>query len=165
LNKSAEFWIKKLNLQEHPEGGYYIEMHRSEILVNVSRSGSIRNACTAIYYLLKGNQFSSFHMLLSDETWHFYDGSSLTLHIIRADGKLSKVKLGMNFDDNEAYQAVVSSGSWFAASVNEASSYSLVGCIVSPGFDYGDWNMTNVESLSRIYPQHRGIIQKYTRHT
>ncbi len=165
MNKSAEFWIKKLNLQKHPEGGYYIEIHRSEILVNVSRSGSIRNACTLIYYLLKGDQFSSFHMLMSDEAWHFYNGSSLTLYIIKADGKLSKVKLGMDFDDNEVLQAVVSSGSWFAASVNDVSSYSLVGCTVSPGFDYRDWNMTNVESLSRIYPQHRAVIEKYTRRT
>ena len=142
-----------------------MEMHRSEILVNVSRSRSIRSACTAIYYLLKGDQFSSFHMLMSDEIWHFYDGSSLTLYIIRADGKLSKVKLGMYFDDNEAFQAVVGSGSWFAASVNDVSSYSLVGCTVSPGFDYRDWNMTDVESLSRIYPQHRAVIEKYTRRT
>lgn len=163
MNKSAEFWIKKLSLKKHPEGGYYVEMHRSEILVNLPRSESVRNACTAIYYLLKGDQFSSFHVLKSDETWHFYVGSSITLHIIKTDGTLNEVKLGVNFDDNEMFQAVVSSGSWFAASVNDVSSYSLVGCTVSPGFDYRDWNLANVESLTGMYPQHRNIINRYTR--
>lgn len=163
LNKSAEFWIKKLNLHKHPEGGYYVEMHRSKILVNLPRNESFRNACTAIYYLLKGDQFCSFHMLKSDETWHFYQGSSITLHIINADGTLNELKLGMNSEDSEIFQVVVSSGSWFAASVNDMSSYSLVGCTVSPGFDYRDWTLANVESLTRTYPQHRAVIEKYSR--
>ena len=163
LNKSAEFWIKKLNLQEHPEGGYYIEVHRSEILVGLHRNKSFRSACTVIYYLLKGDQFSSFHMLMSDETWHFCLGSSITLHIIKGDGALSEIKLGMNFDDNEGFQAIIGSGSWFAASVNDVSSYSLVGCTVSPGFDYRDWKMANIKSLTKLYPQHKAVIEKYTR--
>jgi len=165
LNKSAEFWIKKLNLQRHPEGGYFIETHRSEILIRLPRKESFRNACTVIYYLLTGDEFSSFHMLRSDETWHFYDGSSITLHIIKTNGTFSEVKLGTKFDENETFQAVVESGSWFAASVNDISSYSLVGCTVSPGFDYRDWNMTHIESLAKIYPQHRAVIERYTKLT
>jgi predicted cupin superfamily sugar epimerase len=134
-------------------------------LVHLSRKESFRNACTVIYYLLTEDQFCSFHTLESDETWHFYDGSSMTLHIIKTNGIFNEVKLGTNFDQNETFQAVVGSGSWFAASVNDISSYSLVGCTVSPGFDYRDWNIAQIESLAKIFPQHRAIIEKYTRRT
>jgi predicted cupin superfamily sugar epimerase len=100
----------------------------------------------------------------SDELWHFYAGSSLTLHIIERDGKLNKVILGANIDNKEeAFQAVVKSGSWFAASVNDHDSYSLVGCTVSPGFDYNDWKLGDVKTLIKTYPEHKSIIKKYTR--
>jgi uncharacterized protein len=164
LNKDAEYWISKLNLQEHPEGGYFVETYRSEKFVNQSDYDGPRHACSAIYYLLVGDQFSSFHIMKSDELWHFYVGSSLTLHIIERDGKLNKAILGANINNKEeVFQAVVKSGSWFAASVNDHDSYSLVGCIVSPGFDYNDWKLGDVKTLTKTYPQHKSIIEKYTR--
>jgi predicted cupin superfamily sugar epimerase len=61
------------------------------------------------------------------------------------------------------FQSVVKSGSWLAASVDDVTSYSLVGCIVSPGFDYQDWKLGDIESLVKLFPQHRSTIEKYTR--
>jgi uncharacterized protein len=161
--ESAEYWINKLKLHKHPEGGYFVETYKSEKFVNLQGYNGSRHACTAIYYLLVGDQFSSFHRMKSDELWHFYAGSSLTLHMIETDGKLSEVRLGTDIDNGETFQAVVKAGTWFAASVNDQDSYSLVGCTVSPGFDYGDWDLGEMEALNKTYPQHKSIIEKYTR--
>ena len=165
MDKDAQHWIDKLNLEEHPEGGYFVETYKSEKFVNLPEYDGPRHSCTAIYYLLVGDQFSSFHKLKSDELWHFYAGSSLTLHIIETDGRLNDVRLGPDIDSKETFQAVVKSGSWFAASVNNHNSYSLVGCTVSPGFDYHDWELGDMEALAKIYLRHKSIIERYTRHT
>lgn len=71
--------------------------------------------------------------------------------------------MGANIDNGESFQVVVNSGSWFAASVDGHSSYSLVGCTVSPGFDYHDWELADMETLVEMYPGHRLIIEKYSR--
>jgi predicted cupin superfamily sugar epimerase len=49
------------------------------------------------------------------------------------------------------------------ASIDNHNSYSLVGCTVSPGFDYNDWKLGDMETLAKTYPQHKSIIEKYTR--
>jgi predicted cupin superfamily sugar epimerase len=113
--------------------------------------------------MLTGEQFASFHIMRSDELWHFYAGSSLTLYIIERDGRLSELRVGADIDKGESLQAIVKSYSWFAASVNDTSSYSLVGCTVSPGFDYRDWKLGDIKTLVTLYPQHQSIIEKYTR--
>jgi uncharacterized protein len=163
LNKFAKFWIKKLNLEKHPEGGYFVNTYRSDKTIDLRDYNGVRYACTAIYYLLTGNQFSSFHIMKSDEIWHFYLGSSITLHILDSKGRLNEKILGPSFNDGERLQVVVKSGCWFAASVNEKKSYSLVGCTVSPGFDYRDWKMGGRKLLTKMYPQHKWIIEKYTK--
>jgi predicted cupin superfamily sugar epimerase len=163
LNKDAIYWIHKLNLREHPEGGYFTQTYVSDVLITLPEHDGPRFACTAIYYLLVEDQFSSFHIMRSDELWNFYAGSSLTLHIIGTDGELCNVKLGKNIDNEERFQSVVKSGSWLAASVDDVTSYSLVGCIVSPGFNYQDWRLGDVESLVKLFPQHKSTIEKYTR--
>lgn len=87
----------------------------------------------------------------------------MTLHIIETDGRLNQVRLGPDIDNKETFQAVVKSGSWLAASIGNHNSYSLVGCTVSPGFDYNDWKLGDMETLAKTYPQHKSIIEKYTR--
>jgi uncharacterized protein len=164
LDKDATNWINKFNLKEHPEGGYYVETYISDKLVTLPSYDGPRYACTAIYYLLLGEQFSSFHTMKSDELWHFCAGSTLTLHIIGDDeGELHEIQLGKNIDNGEKFQVIVKSGSWFAASVNDSTSYSLVACIVSPGFDYQDWRLGDAEELIKLYPRHKSTIEKYTR--
>jgi len=102
---------------------------------------------------------------MSDEIWHFYAGSSLSLHIIEEEEntKLIEIRLGSNIDNNETFQAVIKSGSWFAASVINRDSYSLVGCTVSPGFDYRDWQTGELQTMKRLYPQYKSIVEKYTK--
>ena len=132
-------------------------------MVNLPEYNGSRRAYTAIYYLLVEDDFSSFHKMKSEELWHFYAGSSLTLHMIEKDGGLNEVMLGSGKDNKETFQAVVKSDSWVSASVNDSHSYSLVGCTVSPGFDYDDWQLGDREELIKLYPHHKFIIRKYTR--
>lgn len=150
MHREAAQWIKKLKLERHPEGGYFRETYRSETMMGE------RSAATAIYYMLTEGEFSAFHRLKSDETWHHYAGGSLTLHIIDK-GKLSRVRLGKG--KGESPQAVVRANTWFAASLNGA--YCLVGCTMSPGFYYRDWELGRRDELVRAYPQHRALLTRY----
>lgn len=157
----AEYWVRKLSLQEHPEGGYFRQTFKSDRQFALPGYDGPRSAGTAIYYLLKSGQFSAFHRVKSDEIWHFYAGSALALHVIDSRGGLKKVLLGRR--QGQVFQAAVRAGSWFAASVARSNSYSLVGCTVAPGFEYQDWELGDREALLREYPRHKKIIGKYTR--
>ena len=162
LNKIAENWIRKLRLEKHPEGGYYIETYRSTNSLEF-RVDEPRVLFTEIYFMLVGCQFSSFHVMKSDEIWHFYSGSSITLHIISYQGEFNEITLGKDVYNGNVFQAVVRAGSWFAASVDDIDSYSLVGCTAVPGFDFRDWKLGDRKTLLELYPQHKLTIEKYTK--
>lgn len=163
-NKRAQYLKERLDLSELPgEGGYYKETYRSDkTIILPSETDGERSISTSIYYLLDGTQFSAFHRLKSDEIWHFYIGSSITLYIINKMENLSEVKLGSNIEKGELFQIQVRAESWFAATVNDISSYALIGCTVSPGFDYLDFELGDRKKLIERYPQHRSIIEKLT---
>lgn len=165
--QDAQYWIEKLALRPHPEGGYYHETYRSLEMIDAaclpSRYNSDRNLSTAIYYLLQGEQFSAFHRLRSDEIWHFYTGSPLLLHTIDNNGKYSKIILGQHFEKGERFQAVVPQGDWFAAEVAVANSFSLLGCTLAPGFDFADFELGNRGKLVKKFPQHAELINRLCR--
>lgn len=166
LMKSAEYWIKQLDLQPHPEGGYFRETYRSgETIPNHALPGRFsgnRTFSTCIYYLLNQNQFSAFHRIRQDEIWHFYAGSPLTLHILNPNDSKRTITLGRDPDAGESLQAIVEAGNWFAAAVNDTESYALVGCTVAPGFDFADFELADREQLLEFFPDHRDLIEKYT---
>lgn len=165
--KTVDYWIRKLNLVRHPEGGYYREVYRSAEEISEealsSRYDGPRVFSTAIYYLLSGDEVSFFHRVKSDEIWHFYQGSYLSLYVISPAGKLSEIRLGRNFEAGQVFQAVVPAGHWFGAAVGESNSFSLVGCTVAPGFDFRDFELGQRKELLALYPQHQAIIKKLTR--
>jgi predicted cupin superfamily sugar epimerase len=167
MQKSAKYWIKKLELTEHPEGGYFKEAYRDdEVIKNdhlPSRFKSDRNYSTAIYYLLDGNNFSAFHKIKSDEIWHFYAGSSLIIYLFDKDGNLKEFILGNNPEKDEHLMAVIPKESWFAAKVIDNNSFSLIGCTVAPGFHFDDFELGNRENLIRQYPEHSSLIIELTR--
>ena len=120
--------IEKLKMVEHREGGFFSESFRDK-----------NNNVSLIYYLLKQGQKSHWHRLTKDEILHFYEGSPLNVHISE-DSKTSYTKiLGGKIFNNENIHLVVSAGSWF--SMTSSGSYSLIGCTVSPGFDYKDFKL------------------------
>src|SRR5215218_2287643 len=95
---SIDTLIVKLNLNAHPEGGWYAETYRSEETIPVTalpaRFKGERCFSTAIYFLLPAGVFSAFHRIQSDECWHFYEGDPLNIYVIEPSGNLSVIKLG-----------------------------------------------------------------------
>ena len=159
--------IKTLKLQPHPEGGWYRETYRSTEIIPSdelpNRFNGPRSFATAIYFLLNSEHFSALHRIKADEQWHFYSGSALTIHVIYSDGSYASIKLGQDLEKGERFQAVVPHGCWFGATVDTPESYALVGCSVSPGFDFNDFEMAQRESLKRAFPQHAELIDRLTR--
>jgi hypothetical protein len=163
----ADQWIQALQLRPHPEGGWFREVYRADETIPhqglPSRFSGDRHISTAICFLLNETEFSAFHRIKQDELWHFYDGASLTIHMIDSTGNYSAVKLGRNIQAGEALVAVVKAGWLFGATVNDTRSYGLVGCTVAPGFDFEDFEMPSRTQLLEQYPQHRDIIERLTK--
>jgi hypothetical protein len=165
-SREARYWIEKLKLDPHPEGGYYRQTYKSDLLISADslpgHSGP-RTASTAIYFLLEAENFSAFHRLRSDELWHFYAGSPLLVHVIDKTGGYSSLLLGNNPDAGQVFQAVVPAGHWFASHVADWKSWAVVGCTVAPGFEFADFEIGQRNELIRQYPQHESIIHRLTR--
>jgi predicted cupin superfamily sugar epimerase len=167
MRKDAQYWIKKLNLLPHPEGGYFRQTYRADLVIlrealTPNFTGA-RAASTAIYFLLDAENFSAFHRIRSDELWHFYAGNSLEIHVIDPNGTYSRLLLGNNPDAGESFQAVVKAGCWFASRVQNPKSFALVGCTVAPGFDFEDFELAKRFYLSQLFPQHKCLIEDLTR--
>ena len=165
MEKNAQYWIDRLHLSPHPEGGHYRQTYRSDLTIVRSALPSgfngDRAASTAIYFLLDGRDFSAFHRIASDEVWHFYAGSSLVVYVIDPEGNYSELHLGS--DEGEEFQAVVKAGCWFASRVRDAAGFALVGCTVAPGFDFADFELATRSELMAAYPQHQKLIEELTR--
>lgn len=161
---TADYWKKKLGLQAHPEGGFYKEVYRSEEEIPARalppRFKGNRSFSTAIYYLLGEGDFSAFHRILSDETWHFYAGEPLQLLMINPDGELKEITLGID-EDQQTPQFTVKAGDWFAA--KSTGAYTLCGCTMAPGFDFSDFEMGEALKLKDEFPQHGEIISAFSR--
>jgi len=164
MAENADFWIENLHLQPHPEGGYFKEVYRSRETISADlllvRYDSEHCFATSIYFLLKSDQISAFHRLKSDEIWHFYSGSPITVYIITQEGLLSENILGRDVLNNEQLQLVIPHGCWFAAKVNLLDSFSLVGCNVAPGFDFSDFQLAEKSLLLERFPQHSELISR-----
>ena len=166
MKETARYWIEKLKLERHPEGGYFRQTYKADLILAkdcLPGFAAARSASTAIYFLLEGGNFSAFHRLRSDEIWHFYAGASLLVHVIAEDGSYSRILLGANLEDGEEFQAVVKAGCWFASEVRNGKSWALVGCTVAPGFEFEDFELGRREALVKLYPAHRGVIERLTR--
>ena len=165
--KDANYWIQHLQLTAHPEGGYFSEVYRSadSILPEglPKRYTTGRRAGTSIYFLLNGEEFSAFHRLKSDEIWHFHTGSSATIYIIAPNGELTERHIGPKIETGEQFQVVIPSGHWFGARVNDPEGFILVGCTVSPGFEFEDFELADYPTLSAEFPRHKALIRELTK--
>ncbi len=164
---SAADWIRALHLQPHPEGGYFAEVYRASGNIPAAAlpaefAGGDRPYSTSIYFLLRSGERSFLHQMASDEVWHFYAGSSLSIHVISASGAYERLLLGINVEAGERLQQVVPAGVWFGATVNDPDSFSLVGCTVAPGFDFRDFRLGQRQDLQRQFPQHAPLIAQLT---
>lgn len=150
MERAAEAWVDRLGLAPHPEGGYFRETYRSEF-------------STAIYFLLPGDQISALHRLRSDEVWHFYAGTSLTLTVLHPSGALESITLGADVMRGHRFQCVVPGQRWFGAVVDDPAGWALVGCTTAPAFEFSDFELGSRAALADQFPQHRAIIARLTR--
>ena len=157
--------VEHLELQPHPEGGFYRETYRADERVTglPARFGGARSLSTAILFLLPHGHISALHRIKSDEVWHFYQGASLRVVSIAPDGRRQDHRLGTAIAAGEVCQAVVSAGHWFGAHVDASDGWSLVGCTVAPGFEFSDLELGQRAALLELYPQHREIVEHLTR--
>jgi len=147
MNQQTLNLIEKLGLQPHPEGGHYRELYRSEEKVVRQTDDQERLSLTTIYFLLAVGEQSRWHVVSSDEVWHFYEGDDLELFIYDpVSQKLSITVLG-NTSDGHPRVAVVPAGHWQAARPlkqdTTSTGYSLVGCTVGPGFEFADFQFVS----------------------
>ncbi len=163
--KKPPTWQQLANLygmEAHPEGGYWSQTYVSSgtVPVSVLAAGGFssppatRTYSTAIYYLLRRRQAdkSHFHMLLTDEIWHFYLGGQLTLVILNpADGSTTVVKMGQDVLHGEVVQYTVPAKTWFAAYPSKGD-YTFVGNTNAPGFAYEDWTLGQKATLLAQFP-------------
>ncbi|MDQ1195507.1 cupin domain-containing protein [Agrobacterium sp. SORGH_AS 787] len=131
--QSAAAIIAALNLEPHPEGGFYRQTFRDP-------NGEERGYSTAIYYLLEKGQRSHWHKVIDAvEIWHYYAGAPLSLHMSEDGKSITTVRLGPAILDGEQPQAIVPSNCWQAA--ESLGDFTLVGCTVAPGFVFDSFVM------------------------
>lgn len=161
MEQTASYWIAHLQLQPHPEGGFYREVFRSETEVMRPPSLLPKRACTSIYYLLEGEDFSGFHRISSDEIWYFHKGAPLHIHVIDGNGEHMIMKL--SDEATGSLSVVVKAGLWFAAEIPSKNGFALVSCAVAPGFEFDEFEMADKEQLTTLYPQHSELFVKLCR--
>jgi hypothetical protein len=137
---TADEVVAALGLAPHPEGGFYRETWRHEA------PGRARGAGSAIYYLLAAGQVSHWHRVDAAEIWHFYAGAPLVLRVA-VDGRApSSHRVGPDLARGDRPQLVVPAGAWQSARCDARGGaaregWSLVGCTVSPAFDFAGFEL------------------------
>jgi predicted cupin superfamily sugar epimerase len=159
--RAAEL-IARLALEPHPEGGYYREIFRSGNLISPADGRGPRAMLTTIYYLLPAGSFSRWHRVTSDEVWHLYEGGPLeVLELDSGCAALKRHRLATVDGDSQAPVCTIGAGLWQAA--RPLGDYVLVGCTVSPGFDFADFTMLADEAalaarVRALWPEFTPLI-------
>lgn len=151
-----EYWIEKLGLIPHPEGGYYKELPASSTWL----ADKGRPLYTNIYFLLTADSPSHLHALTADEVWYFHYGSSLQVHEISPDGAYQKTTVGLDLAAGDVLQYTVNHGNIFGSSVAAGDDYALVSCMVAPGFTFADFKLFSQAELHAQFPQHTALINE-----
>ncbi len=160
---------KMLGLAPHPrEGGWYARVYESGERVEAgafgdARYGGARLTGTAIYYLLEPGTFSEMHRLKSDEVFHHYAGDAVE-QLQLAEGEEGRVVvIGGDLAAGQRPLAVVRRGVWQGARLRDGGSWALLGCTVSPGFEFEDYEAGDRAKLAGRWPGWEGMILELTR--
>jgi predicted cupin superfamily sugar epimerase len=155
-----------LHLVPHPEGGSFIQTYKSAdtfapAALGARHTGPRANS-TAIYYLLETGTFSELHRLLSDEIFHFYLGDPVEMLQLWPDGTSRSVRLGTNLVSGERPQLVIPRNVWQGSRLVPGGQFALLGCTVSPGFEFADYESGHRNELIRQYPTQQELITALT---
>jgi uncharacterized protein len=166
---TAEDVKKLLGLQPHPrEGGWYVRAYEAAEKVEASAFGDERYAGarrtgTAIYYLLEPETFSEMHRLKSDEVFHFYAGDAVEMLQLAEKGKGQTVVIGNDLLRGQRPQVVVERGVWQGSRLVAGGRWALLGCTVSPGFEFEDYDAGERKALCEAWPEFVEEITALTR--
>jgi len=166
---TAEDVKKLLGLQPHPrEGGWYVRTYEAREAIAAAvfddgRYAGARRTGTAIYYLLEPDTFSEMHRLKSDEVFHFYAGDAVEMLQLREDGSGVMVVIGTDLLRGQRPQVVVGRGVWQGSRLLEGGRWALLGCTVSPGFEYEDYETGARAQLCADWPEFAEEITALTR--
>jgi len=151
-----------LHLQPHPvEGGWYRRTYTSDVSVALLRG--VRPYGTAIYYLLEEGTFSEMHVLASDEIFHFYLGDPVEMLQLLPDGGSALLTLGPDLRAGHYVQLTVPAGIWQGTRIVDGGKVALLGCTVTPGFDFADYRSGKYEELAAGWPLEAARIKALTR--
>ena len=165
---SAEEIIELLNLKTlEIEGGFFRETYRSALTLPgealPNEYGGPRSSSTCIFYLLSAGDFSAIHKVKSDEIFHFYLGCSVRMLRLYPDGSSDEIILGSKILKGQNPLVIVPGGVWQGCIPENNTGFALMGCTVSPGFDYADFTLGNRYELIKLYPERRELIKKLTK--
>lgn len=161
MTSSAEQIVARLGLEPHAEGGFFRETYRAT--ETVETSAGTRSLCTAILFLVTAARPSRFHRLTSDELWLYQGGDALEVAILQHCGRSSVSTLGPAGRGDP--QLLVPAHSWQAAHVpatENEEGWTLVACVVSPGFDYADFELADRQALLDAWPDRRELVLALT---
>lgn len=148
----AKAYIEKLQLEPHPEGGYYRQVFGND--------ASGKKDISTIYYMLTDSDMSAFHRLHEmTEIWYYHAGEPLNIYVIDSDGKL----IVHNLSPDGEMQVVIHPEQWFAADIPSKEGFCLVGCAVAPAFTFENFELGRKEELLQRFPQHAEVVQKLCR--
>jgi hypothetical protein len=149
--------VDVLKLEKHPEGGFYSETYRSEVKT-ANEAGVLM---TSIYFLLTSDNVSNFHKISNDELWFHHEGSPIVIHTLEDEMHKEHI-LGKTYNDICRPQHLVKGNTIFGSAVLEPNSYALVSCVVSPGFEFKDFELFSYENLIEQFPNEGEIIERLT---
>jgi uncharacterized protein len=165
-----------LGLAPHPrEGGWFVRTYEAGESISAEnfsdgRYDGPRRTGTAIYYLLEPATFSEMHVLASDEIFHHYAGDAVEMLQLHPDGGSRRVVIGKDLKAGERPQVVVPRGVWqgsrLLGSAQEnayACGWALLGCTVSPGFEFADYSSAPRAKLIGRWPDEAEFITALTR--
>ena len=158
-----------LGLMPHPrEGGWYVRTYEAAEMVPAAiftdgRYDRERRTSTAIYYLLEPDTFSEMHLLQSDEVFHFYGGDAVEMLQLLPDGSSKTVVIGNDLRAGQRPQVGVPRGVWQGSRLVAGGMWALLGCTVSPGFEFVDYTAGVRQRLIEGWPEVTGMITALTR--
>lgn len=129
-----------LDLEPHPEGGWFRETYRAATVVSTS-DGRERSTATLIHFHLPAGEASAWHRVVSDEVWLAHIGA-VTLELGGSGPRPEpgdQVTVGVDVAAGERLQVLVPAGVW--QRTVPADGEALVSCLVSPGFHFDDFEL------------------------
>lgn len=143
------------------EGGYFRRTYCSKL--EAKSPAGVRPMGSAIYYLLEGEDFSEMHTLPSDELFHFYLGDPVEMLQLYPDGSSARFVLGQDLAKGELLQCLAPGGVWQGTQLLPGGAFALLGCTVTPGFEYEDYSNAEAEELIAKWPHEAALIRRLSR--